>query len=134
MNRLTSLGFSHGGIVDTLQKIPRMNGDDGWATLKRGEAVLTPEQTEDFQKLLHNLDVVNPAVDLYKSMQTRNIDMVSDPMISQSTGDINIDMSFPGVTNYEEFRQKLQSDPKIERMFKSMIWNKGSLSKYSTKM
>lgn len=134
LNRLTSLGFSHGGIVDTLQKIPRMNGDDGWATLKRGEAVLTPEQTEDFQKLLHNLDVVNPAVDLYKSMQTRNIDMVSDPMISQSTGDINIDMSFPGVTNYEEFRQKLQSDPKIERMFKSMIWNKGSLSKYSTKM
>ncbi|MCI8962856.1 MAG: hypothetical protein HFG37_03980 [Eubacterium sp.] len=134
LNRLTSLGFSHGGIVDTLQKIPGMNGDDGWATLKRGEAVLTPEQTEDFQKLLHNLDVVNPAVDLYKSMQTKNIDMVSDPMISQSTGDINIDMSFPGVTNYEEFRQKLQSDPKIERMFKSMIWNKGSLSKYSTKM
>lgn len=134
LDRLTSLGFSHGGIVDTLQKIPGMNGDDGWATLKRGEAVLTPDQTKDFQKLLQNLDVVNPAVDLYKSMQIRNIDTMSNSVISQSTGDINIDMSFPGVTNYEEFRQKLQSDPKIERMFKSMIWNKGSLSKYSTKM
>ena len=109
-----------------------MNGDDGWATLKRGEAVLTPEQTAAFQKLLQNLDVVNPAVDLYKNM--KNVDVAPDCMISQSTGDINIDMSFPGVTNYEEFRQKLQSDPKIERMFKSMIWDKGSLSKYNTKM
>lgn len=132
LDRLTSLGFSQGGIVDTLQKIPGMNGDDGWATLKRGEAVLTPEQTAAFQKLLRNLDVVNPAVDLYKNM--KNVDAAPDCMISQSTGDINIDMSFPGVTNYEEFRQKLQSDPKIENMFKSMIWNKGSLSKYNTKM
>ena len=132
LDRLTSLGFSQGGIVDTLQKIPGMNGDDGWATLKRGEAVLTPEQTAAFQKLLQNLDVVNPAVDLYKNM--KNVDAAPDCMISQSTGDINIDMSFPGVTNYEEFRQKLQSDPKIENMFKSMIWNKGSLSKYNTKM
>ena len=134
LNRLTSLGFSHGGIVDTLQKIPGMNGDDGWATLKRGEAVLTPEQTEDFQKLLQNLDILHPAVDLYKNLQMKNAGSAPERMISQSTGDINIDMSFPGVTNYEEFRQKLQSDPKIESMFKSMIWDKGSLSKYNTKM
>ncbi len=131
-NYMQNIGYSRGGIVDTLQKIPGMNGDDGWATLKRGEAVLTPEQTAAFQKLLQNLDVVNPAVDLYKNM--KNVDVAPDCMISQSTGDINIDMSFPGVTNYEEFRQKLQSDPKIERMFKSMIWDKRSLSKYNTKM
>ncbi len=133
-NYMQNIGYSRGGIVDTLQKIPGMNGDDGWATLKRGEAVLTPEQTEDFQKLLQNLGVLNPAVDLYKNMHMKNVDVAPDCMINQSTGDINIDMSFPGITNYEEFRQKLQSDPKIERMFKSMIWDKGSLSKYNTKM
>lgn len=131
-NYMQNIGYSRGGIVDTLQKIPGMNGDDGWVTLKRGEAVLTPEQTAAFQKLLQNLDVVNPAVDLYKNM--KKVDVAPGRMISQSMGDINIDMSFPGVTNYEEFRQKLQSDPKIENMFKSMIWNKGSLSKYNTKM
>lgn len=132
LNYMNSIGFSNGGIVKTLQNVPAMNGDDGWATLKRGEAVLTPEQTAAFQKLLQNLDVVNPAVDLYKNM--KKVDVAPGRMISQSMGDINIDMSFPGVTNYEEFRQKLQSDPKIENMFKSMIWNKGSLSKYNTKM
>lgn len=132
LNYMNSIGFSNGGIVKTLQNVPAMNGDDGWATLKRGEAVLTPEQTAAFQKLLQNLDVVNPAVDLYKNM--KKVDVAPGRMISQSMGDINIDMSFPSVTNYEEFRQKLQSDPKIENMFKSMIWNKGSLSKYNTKM
>ncbi len=133
-NYMQNIGYSHGGIADTLQKLPGMNGDDGWATLKRGEAVLTPEQTEDFQKLLQNLDVLNSTVDLYKNIHMGNVDAAPDRSISQSTGDINIDMSFPGVTNYEEFRQKLQSDPKIESMFKSMIWDKGSLSKYNTKM
>lgn len=134
LNYMNSIGFSNGGIAKTLQKVPSMNGDEGWITVKRGEAVLTPEQTAAFQKLLKNLDMLNPAVDLYKNLQIKNARSAPERMISQSTGDINIDMSFPGVTNYEEFRQKLQSDPKIESMFKSMIWNKGSLSKYNTKM
>ena len=45
-----------------------------------------------------------------------------------------VNMEFPNVTNYEEFRHKMQSDPKIEQMFKSMLWDKGDFSKYKINM
>ena len=64
------------------------------------------------------------------NIQKPNLDFVPNRNVTQSVGDINIQMEFPNVTNYEEFRHKMQSDPKIEQMFKSMIWDKGDLSKY----
>ena len=45
-----------------------------------------------------------------------------------------MNIELPNVTNYEEFRRKMQSDPKVESMFKSMLWDKGSLSKYKTRV
>lgn len=136
VQKMKDSGYSHGGIADTLQKIPGMNGDDGWATLKRGESVLTPEQTKQFQKLAQNLDVLNSAVNILPNLQKQryNHSFVPDYNTTQSIGDINIQMEFPNVTNYEEFRQKLQSDPKIEKYVKSVIWDKGDLSKYKINM
>lgn len=131
---MKNAGYSTGGFVETLQKIPAINGDDGWATLKRGEAVLTPEQTKQFQKLAQNLDVLNSAVNILPNLQKHSYNFVPNHNITQSFGDINIEMDFPNVTNYEEFRQKMQLDPKIETYVKSIIWDKGALSKYKTKM
>lgn len=136
VQKMKDSGYSHGGIAETLQKIPGMNGDDGWATLKRGESVLTPEQTKQFQKLAQNLDVLNSAVNILPNLQKQryNHSFVPDYNTTQSIGDVNIQMEFPNVTNYEEFRQKLQSDPKIEKYVKSVIWDKGDLSKYKINM
>lgn len=131
---MSSIGFSHGGVADTLQKVPGMNGDDGWITVKQGEAILTPEQTEQFRKLVSNMDVMNPALDVMKNLSKMNHNVVPNQMMNQSVGDIHIDMSFPNVTNYEQFRKQMQSDPKIEKMFKSMIWDKNSFSKYKITM
>ncbi len=131
---LTNIGYSSGGVVEKLQKVPGMNGDDGWATLKRGEAVLTPEQTKQFQKLAQNLDVLNSSVNILPNIQRQNSNFVPNHNTEQSIGEVNIQMEFPNVINYEEFRQKLQSDPKIENYVKSVIWDKGDLSKYKINM
>lgn len=131
---LTNIGYSSGGVVEKLQKIPGMNGDDGWATLKRGEAVLTPEQTKQFQKLAQNLDVLNSSVNILPNIQRQNSNFVPNHNTTQSIDEVNIQMEFPNVINYEEFRQKLQSDPKIEKYVKSVIWDKGDLSKYKINM
>lgn len=130
---LTNIGYSSGGVVEKLQKVPGMNGDDGWATLKRGESVLTPEQTKQFQKLAQNLDVLNSAVNILPNSQKQNYNFVPNN-ITQSIDSVNIQMDFPNVINYEDFRQKLQSDPKIEKYVKSVIWEKGDLSKYKINM
>lgn len=136
VQKMKDSGYSHGGFVETLQKIPGMNGDDGWATLKRGESVLTPEQTKQFQKLAQNLDVLNSAVNILPDIQKQNHNhsFVPNYNKTQTIGDVNIQMEFPNVTNYEEFRQKLQYDPKIEKYVKSVIWDKGDLSKYKINM
>ena len=131
---MKNAGYSTGGFVETLQKVPGMNGDDGWATLKRGEAVLTPEQTKQFQKLAENLDVLNSAVNILPNLQKQNYSFVPNHNTTQSIGDVNIEMEFPNVTNYEDFRQKMQSDPIIEKYVKSVIWDKGDLSKYKINM
>ena len=131
---MQNIGYSQGGIVGTLQKVPGMNGDDGWVTLKKGEGILTPEQTKQFQTLAKNLDVLNPAVDILSNIQRPNLDIIPNRNVTQSVGDIHINMEFPNVTNYEDFRHKMQSDPKIEQMFKSMLWDKGDFSKYKINM
>lgn len=130
---MNDIGFSDGGISDTLQKVPGMNGDDGWITLKKGEAILTPEQTKKFKKLASNLDLLNSSVDLVDTLSKPKAD-ISSKIIGNTMGDVYLNVELPNVTNYEEFRRQMQSDPKIESMFKSMIWDKGSLSKYRTNM
>ena len=47
---LKDAGFSEGGIVSEINKAIKENGDDGIATVKKGEAVLTPKQTEAIQE------------------------------------------------------------------------------------
>lgn len=132
---MQDIGFSHGGIADTLQKIPAINGDDGWITVKRGEAVLTPEQTKAFHTLAGNLDILNPSVDTLTNISKLNTSIFpKNHITTTSVGDVYLNVELPNITNYEEFRQKLQSDPKIEKMFKSIIWDKNNLSKYNIKM
>ena len=111
-----------------------MNGDDGWVTVKKGEGIFTPEQTQQFIKLVSNVDTLNPAVDMVKNLSKRDYEPVPNRITNQSVGEVNIEMNLPNVTNYEEFRRRMQSDPKIEKMFKSMIWDKGDFSKYRIRM
>lgn len=131
---MQNIGYSNGGIAETLQKVPGMNGDDGWVTVKKGEGIFTPEQTQQFIKLVSNVDTLNPALDAVKDLSKREYEPVPNRITNQSVGEVNIEMNLPNVTNYEEFRRRMQSDPKIEKMFKSMIWDKGDFSKYRIRM
>lgn len=131
---MQNIGYSNGGIAETLQKVPGMNGDDGWVTVKKGEGIFTPEQTQQFIKLVSNVDTLNPALDAVKDLSKREYEPVPNRITNQSVGEVNIEMNLPNVTNYEEFRRRMQSDPKIEKMFKSMVWDKGDFSKYRIRM
>lgn len=57
-------GFSGGGYIADLQKIAIGNGDDIITvnTLKKGEAVLTPEQSTQFRQLTQELTTARDAV------------------------------------------------------------------------
>lgn len=131
IDRLRGIGFSHGGIADTLQKIPAINGDDGWITVKRGEAVLTPEQTKAFHTLTDNLDILNPAVDLLAAVsKPPAASFPKNGHSSTQIGEVDFHFELPNVVDSDSFIQEMQTNPKVEKVIKTMLWDKNSLSKH----
>lgn len=130
----TIRGFSKGGMVGGLQKIAAKNGDDLIAinTLKRGEAVLTPEQAKQFSKLVESLPylnaIINPNVSgLPKNMQSGG----------NTIGEISINIPIERVQDYNDFVTQLQKDNQFEKLVRSMstdlLAGKSTLAKHKYK-
>ena len=112
-------GFSKGGIVETLSKVPGRNGDDGWATLKRGEAILTPEQTKMFQSMIKQMPVFTNAMDIFSS--TKSSMGVNNKPNSVSVGDINLTLDLPNVTDSESFIKEMQSNSRMRKVVQQAV-------------
>ena len=112
-------GFSKGGIVETLSKVPGQNGDDGWATLKRGEAVLTPEQTKMFQNMVQAMPPFVNAMDTFS--YTKSYAGVNNKPNSVSVGDINLTLDLPNVTDSESFIKEMQSNSRMRKVVQQAV-------------
>lgn len=110
---LKNAGFSTGGIVSIVKR----NGDDGLATLKKGEAVLTPRQTQQFAILADNLSSLNKMVGVYgevakigSSKLTNNIDY----------GGVNFNFTLPNVTDSSSFVSAIKKDVDVQRALRAV--------------
>lgn len=114
-------GFKKGGIVaaDDIKKRVIENGDDGIGSLKVGEAILTPVQTDLFQKftkmfpdMLDSVSQINKVAELVNPLE--HFGSVSN---SRSMNNIvNIDnITLPNVTNYQEFKAQMLHDIQTEK-------------------
>lgn len=121
LKKMKSIGYSKGGFVADLQKIAVSNGDDIVTinTLKRGEAVLTPEQAAQFKKLVSYFPDISEFIDFSKYISTIPIDS-----IGAQVGDISIAPYFniliDHVEDYNDFVTKLQHDKQFEKMVRAM--------------
>lgn len=120
-------GYSKGGYIAELQKIAMQNGDDMFTvnTLKKGEAVLSPEQTAIFRQFADNhLTVLPDVLDTSKLMSQ----VIGKPI---STGDSehygakyevenNITVEIDHVDNYDDLVYRMQKDHKFEKMIQAM--------------
>lgn len=100
------MGYRDGGIVGSLQKIVDLNGDDGFTinTLKKGEAVLNPQLTQEWIKLQESLPQLNRIISEQSNF-----------------GDVQIYMDLSGIQNYEQFRNALMSDRNVDSYIKTVI-------------
>ncbi|MCI8371074.1 MAG: hypothetical protein HFI75_01485 [Lachnospiraceae bacterium] len=137
LGQMKAHGFSKGGYVADLQKTAYQNGDDIITinTLKRGEAVLTPVQAQQFHKLLARLDQLHTAVDLTERLTDRS-QISAMPAISQDTihNAIQMEVTLPNVQNYADFKYAMQHDKSFEQMVQAMTVKRAaggsSLKKY----
>lgn len=131
-------GYADGGFIAGLKKVTFENNDDMITvnTLKKGEAVLTPEQTQMLTK------IASMSTNLYTAaLNASTIPNLTKMLNAQPSGDvtsvaapnINVTFSLPNVTNYQEFMNQMQKDKQYERMMKDMVLGcisgKNSLSK-----
>ncbi|MCH5267776.1 MAG: hypothetical protein J1E62_05465, partial [Lachnospiraceae bacterium] len=121
-------GFSKGGIASELNKVALANGDDGWATLKRGESVLTPEQTEQFRQLVSNLKPLNNVVDSMKLKMNTPVPTKSDFNNQTQIDNIDIHLDGSNVVDPDSFIKTLHNP----RVLKEV--SNGVSSQIGTKM
>ncbi|MDE6567062.1 MAG: hypothetical protein K2K70_04925, partial [Lachnospiraceae bacterium] len=121
VNKMKELGFSKGGVASKLNKIALANGDDGWATLKRGESVLTPAQTEQFQKLTENLIPLNMVANSVASLPGNPVPTHHSPAANATTVR-NVDIHLDGshVMDADSFIQTLHN-PRVLREVSSGV-------------
>ena len=113
---LKAKGYSRGGVItdDNFDLsnlgIRTNNGDTKLITVKNGERVLTPIQNQNFEELIKYLQA-NPIVPNIPTNLVSNIPQAKNVGgNSYSTNIEHVDLSFPDVTNYEDFVQKLKHD------------------------
>lgn len=104
-----SAGFAKGGIASGLNEAVIRNGDDGLITVKRGESILTADQTERFQKLTDNLDLLNSmaeyAAQIPDYSRMVHCQAVNSPV---TVGDVSIHLDGSNVVDKETFRRTLR--------------------------
>lgn len=120
-------GFKRGGVVsvDDIEKQVRKNGDTGLASVQNGEAILTPVQTDLFQKFTEKMPEMAQAIDMSNLVKVPNyIEQLQalHPVQRDANQVVNIDtLSLPNVTNYEEFRHKIFKDMQTSKNYEGMV-------------
>lgn len=106
---LKACGYSQGGIVG---KAIRVNGDDGIATLKTGEAVLTPAQTDALVALRKNLVPLNNFMSAIKT----NVPNIQRATTATTTiGDVSFEFNLPNVVDSETLIKTIQTDTRLQK-------------------
>lgn len=119
---MNNIGFSQGGLAEVLQKVPGQNGDDGWVTVKRGEAILTPIQTEALMKFKDSLVPSINLLDNIQKLQTPNV----SPKIANNSVDIqNIDIHLDGSNIFDKktFIEACQRDNVVRDTIKHVAYD-----------
>ena len=117
-------GFSKGGVVsvDSLNKQIRANGDDGLASVKNGEAILTPAQAEMFKQFVENMQGNLPQQNHKMSNNLANLAKVIPNNIDY--GGVNFNFELNNVTNGDEFIREIQTNQKMQKALQSVTVDK----------
>lgn len=115
-------GFASGGIVGDLQKVAYGNGDDAITinTLKKGEAIMTPDETIQFKKLIDNLVPLNSIID---NAMIKNVIPNKNAISNQSVNFVIEKIELENVNNPNEFVKGLSTafkSPEVIKMVQTI--------------
>ena len=109
-------GFAKGGMVGDVIK---RNGDDGFATLKVGEAVLTPLQAEQFKKFVTALPSLTNLTEGIMNIKDKDMQLQS----GDSYIDANFNFELPNVEDSKGFLREIQNNPAVQKALQEVTVN-----------
>lgn len=108
------------------------NGKGQLTTLKRGDAVVDADGTNNLLSFANNPDGYLQR--MINKVKSEDYSMKGEVIGSQTQNEININVELGNVQDYNDFLIQMQHDPKFERMIQAMsidrIAGKSSLGKY----
>ena len=126
INWMKQNGYSQGGTIGGLV---RSSGEDGFVLAKTGEEILSLEKINALREAFIK---INPLVDTLKAINVPNLNNIS--RFGNVSNHVDLSITLPNVTNYDEFVSSMQSDPRFEKIVKQMtigsITGQNSLAKY----
>ena len=114
-------GFSQGGFVESVNKAIWKNGDDGIATVKVGEAILTPTDSKNLASLAKNFETIDVTADILRSLKesakTGNFGATAQNI---DYGGVNFNFDLEGVTDPTAFVHAIQTDSSLQKAIQSV--------------
>ena len=122
-------GFAHGGFVEAIKR----NGDDGIATLKVGEAILTPTDSKNLASLVQKFDTIDVTADIMNMLKdtAKSSGGLGTPQ-NIDYGGVQFNFELPNVTDSKSLINAIQNDNSLQKAIQSVsvdrINNGGRLS------
>lgn len=103
-------GYASGGIVEAVHR----NGDDGVASLKVGEGVLTPEQIKDIREFVQYLKPLNNSIEGVSKPIIPNLNKNMGGVFN-NVDNINFEFNLPNVMDAESLVKTIQTNTKVQK-------------------
>ena len=137
-------GFKKGGVVsvDDIEKQVKQNGDDGIASVKNGESILTPAQTEmlkNFIEKMPDLKMESPygietPIPMTDYLERLNPISNADRSGTTNIGNVSCTFELPNVIDEKSFINTMQNSQKVQKCIKSFtIEQLANVGKYDYK-
>ena len=133
LKNLKISGFSKGGLVSGINKIAIDNGDDALATVKVGEAILTPTDSKNLASLADKFETIDVTADIMNMLKngSKNGGVIGAPQ-NIDYGGVQFNFELPNVTDSKSFINAIQKDTDLQKAIQSVsvdrINNGGRLS------
>lgn len=121
---LKNIGYSQGGIAETLKKVPGETGDDGWCVVQRGEGILNLEQTKQLGELADNLPGLNNYTAMLPGLYTSAYNTIAKNNSNVNMGDIVFNIDGSNVTDVDSFIRTMQQSIKGRDFMADVVLSK----------
>ena len=113
-------GAADGGIVEALNRMVFDNGDDGIATVRVGEAILTPTDSKNLASLADKFQTIDVSADILNALKSPDNRNFGTSAQNIDYGGVQFNFELPNVVDSSTLIRAIQDDSKLQKAIQSV--------------